>query len=109
MEEPLIRTLEEQIAEKIKNYRKGTGVYDAEHVNRWISQFPEEERMVVLTETNRLLEQNYVDQAKFMEWERYIETNADIMGENPQKNNFKKPISGYTDEGKFSETSGANG
>lgn len=27
MEEPLIRTLEEQIAEKIKNYRKGTGVY----------------------------------------------------------------------------------
>ena len=26
MEEPLIRTLEEQIAEKIKNYRKGTGV-----------------------------------------------------------------------------------
>lgn len=29
MEEPLIRTLEEQIAEKIKNYRKGTGVYDA--------------------------------------------------------------------------------
>lgn len=64
MEEPLIRTLEEQIAEKIKNYRKGTGVYDAEHVDRWISQFPEEERMVVLTETNRLLEQNYVDQAK---------------------------------------------
>lgn len=56
MEEPLIRTLEEQIAEKIKNYRKGTGVYDAEHVDRWISQFPEEERMVVLTETNRLLE-----------------------------------------------------
>ena len=105
MEEPLIRTLEEQIAEKIKNYRKGTGVYDAEHVDRWISQFPEEERMVVLTETNRLLEQNYVDQAKLMEWERYIETNVDIMGEN----NFKKPISGYTDEGKFSETSGANG
>ena len=85
MEEPLIRTLEEQIAEKIKNYRKGTGVYDAEHVDRWISQFPEEERMVVLTETNRLLEQNYVDQAKLMEWERYIETNADIMGADPQK------------------------
>lgn len=85
MEEPLIRTLEEQIAEKIKNYRRGTGVYDAEHVDRWISQFPEEERMVVLTETNRLLEQNYVDQAKLMEWERYIETNADIMGADPQK------------------------
>lgn len=85
MEEPLIRTLEEQIAEKIKNYRKGTGVYDAEHVDRWIRQFPEEERMVVLTETNRLLEQNYVDRAKLMEWERYIETNADIMGADPQK------------------------
>ena len=85
MEEPLIQTLEEQIAEKIKNYRKGTGVYDAEHVDRWISQFPEEERMVVLTETNRLLEQNYVDQAKLMEWERYIETNVDIMGADPQK------------------------
>ena len=25
------------------------------------------------------------------------------------ENNFKKPISGYTDEGKFSETSGTNG
>ena len=54
-------------------------------MDRWISQFPEEERIVVLTETNRLLEQNYVDQAKFMEWEMYIETNADIVGENPQK------------------------
>ena len=81
MEEPLIRTLEEQIAEKIKNYRKGTGVYDAEHVDRWISQFPEEERMVVLTETNRLLEQNYVDQAKLMEWERYTGVNTCAPGE----------------------------
>ena len=89
MEEPLIRTLEEQIAEKIKNYRKGTGVYDAEHVDRWISQFPEEERMVVLTETNRLLEQNYVDQAKLMEWERYIETNVEqIRRKQFQKANF---------------------
>ena len=86
MEEPLIRTLEEQIAEKIKNYRKGDRCTPVrEHVDRWISQFPEEERMVVLTETNRLLEQNYVDQAKLMEWERYIETNADIMGADPQK------------------------
>ena len=81
MEEPLIRTLEEQIAEKIKNYRKGTGVYDAEHVDRWISQFPEEEKMVVLTETNRLLEQNYVDQTKFMEWERYTGVNTCAPGE----------------------------
>ena len=81
MEEPLIRTLEEQIAEKIKNYRKGTGVYDAEHVDRWISQFPEEERMVVLTETKRLLEQNYVDQAKLMEWERYTGVNTCAPGE----------------------------
>ena len=52
-------------------------------MDRWISQFTEEERTVVLAETNRLLEQNYVDQAKLMEWERYIETNADIMGADP--------------------------
>ena len=37
--------------------------------------------MVVLTETNRLLEQNYVDQTKFMEWERYTGVNTCAPGE----------------------------
>ena len=49
MEEQILRQLEEKIAEKIKGYRAGTGVYDAVHVDRWIRQFPEEERLIVLT------------------------------------------------------------
>ena len=105
MEEPLIRTLEEQIAEKIKNYRKGTGVYDAEHVDRWISQFPEEERMVVLTSVRAKL----CRPGKAYGMGKVHRDECGYYGSRSAENNFKKPISGYTDEGKFSETSGANG
>ena len=34
MEEQILRQLEEEIAEKIKGYRAGTGVYDARYM--WI-------------------------------------------------------------------------
>lgn len=89
MEELILRQLEEEIAEKIKGYRVGTGVYDVVHVDRWIRQFPEEERLIVLTETNHLLEQNYVDEQRLADWARYVETNEEIMGADP-KNTISK-------------------
>lgn len=59
-----IQELKESIADKIKNYHShlNEGPYDVDHVDRWICQFPEEERWSVLAETNRLLETNYIDQ-----------------------------------------------
>ena len=80
-----IQELEESIADKIKNYHShlNEGPYDVAHVDRWICQFPEEERWSVLAETNRLLETNYIDQKKTEAFFDYIWNHKELMGENP--------------------------
>ena len=46
-----IQRLEESIADNIKNYQKhlNNWIFDDRHVDKWIHQFPEDERIIVLT------------------------------------------------------------
>lgn len=51
------------ISDVISGYRDNEfGVYDKNHVERWINQFDETEQLLVLKETNRILKLNYITQ-----------------------------------------------
>ena len=74
--------LEESIADKIKNYQKHLNNLELndEHVDRWISQFPEDERIVVLTETDSLLAHNYIRKKSIKRFFDEIWSARDIIG-----------------------------
>lgn len=80
-----IQKLEESIADKIKDYQihLNNWKFDDEHVDIWIKQFPEEEREIVLTETDSLLSHNYIKKSTIMQFFEGIWNTNDIMGENP--------------------------
>lgn len=80
-----IQILEESIADKIKNYQKHLNLweFDDKHVDIWIKQFPEEEREIVLTETDNLLSHNYFNKSRIKEFFDEIWDTSDIVGLNP--------------------------
>lgn len=80
-----IQLLEESIADKIKNYQKHLNYweFDDKHVDIWIKQFPEEEREIVLTETDSLLSHNYISKSKIKDFFEKIWDTKEIMGEAP--------------------------
>lgn len=80
-----IQKLEENIADKIQNYQKHLDLwnFDDKHVDIWIKQFPEEEREIVLTETDNLLSHNYFKKGKIKEFFEEIWNLKEIMGINP--------------------------
>lgn len=58
-----------KIAEIIEGYRDGEfGTYDSSHVERWISQFDEDEQETVLLETLKILKKNYITAEKFTQF-----------------------------------------
>jgi hypothetical protein len=64
---------DEDVSQKIANiiggYRDGEfGNYDINHVNRWISQFEDDEKEIVLLETHKLLKRNYITRENFSEF-----------------------------------------
>lgn len=62
-----IKELCERISEVIIDYRnREFGVYDSLHVERWISQFEDDEKELVLLETLRILKRNYITIDKFI-------------------------------------------
>ena len=83
-----LQRLEESIADKIKDYQKWNRnnlKYDDKHVDKWIRQFPEDEQIIVLTETDRLLARNYITEEAMKDFfDAIIWSNAEIMGENPE-------------------------
>lgn len=80
-----IQILEEKIADKIKNYQKNLRIleYDEEHVDIWIKQFPEEEREIILTETDNLLNKNYINQQRIKNIFEDIWQTQEIMTQSP--------------------------
>ncbi len=59
----------EAISEIIHGYAGNRyGIYDAAHVNRWIEQFEENERQLVLEETLHILQSQYITREKFTEF-----------------------------------------
>ncbi|MNU86114.1 hypothetical protein D3C71_758680 [compost metagenome] len=58
--------LMESISNIIIDYADGEfGKLDKEHVERWINQFDEEDRVVVLEETNSILQKTYITKESF--------------------------------------------
>ncbi len=56
-----------RIAAIISDYRNGEfGLYDSQHVRTWISQFENDEQEIVLLETLKILELNYITRDKFI-------------------------------------------
>lgn len=57
------------IAEIIRDYRSGEfGRYDSSHVEKWISQFDEDEQEIVLLETLKILKRNYITRENFSQF-----------------------------------------
>ena len=84
MMNPLQR-LEESVADKIKNYQKHLDYweFDDEHVDKWINQFPVDERFIVLTETDNLLNYNYIPKRTIKNFFDEIWSTKEIMGIEP--------------------------
>lgn len=82
----LVQKLEESIADKIKNYQKHLNdwKFDDAHVDKWINQFPVDERIIVLTETDNLLAQNYMSKRNIKEFFDEIWSTEEIMGTSPR-------------------------
>lgn len=82
-----IQILEKSIAEKIKNFREDSNIceFDEKHVDTWVKQFPEEEREIVLTETDSLLGHNYFGKNRINEFFECIWNTKKIMGEYPRE------------------------
>lgn len=58
----------EAISQIIQGYADDRyGVYDAAHVNRWIEQFDDNERQLVLEETLHIFQNQYITRDKFTE------------------------------------------
>jgi hypothetical protein len=59
----------QSISNVINGYRnKEFGEYDYNHVNRWVSQFEDCEKRVVLEETNRILKKNFISHDLFLKF-----------------------------------------
>jgi hypothetical protein len=59
----------QSISDVICDYRNSEfGNYDYDHVVRWISQFEEDEKQIVLRETNQLLQKNFISYGIFVEF-----------------------------------------
>ena len=83
----IVQRLEESIADKIKNYQKNLNYweFDDEHVDKWVNQFPVDERIVVLTETDNLLNHNYMRKRTIKELFDELWSTEEIMGSDPIK------------------------
>lgn len=81
-----LESLELQIAEKIKDYRKGELSFelDKEHVNKWINQFGEERRVTILKETLHLINRYYMSPIDLDEYISEILTFDKIFTKNPK-------------------------
>ncbi|EPR2983063.1 phosphoribosyltransferase-like protein [Vibrio parahaemolyticus] len=56
-----------EIASIIANYASGQfGLYDGNHVWRWVEQFEDSEQQIVLEETLHILQRNYISRDKFI-------------------------------------------
>lgn len=80
-----IQRLEESIADNIKNYQKhlNNWIFDDRHVDKWIHQFPEDERIIVLKETDSLIKHSYMRKRTIKEFFDEIWRTKGIMETNP--------------------------
>ena len=76
--------LRQAIANIISGYAGNRfGTYDQAHVERWINQFEEDERQLVLEETLHILKSQYITEERFVELVKDTIHEQSIHGGNP--------------------------
>lgn len=82
-----LEKLEIEIAEKIRNYRKNdlSVKMDEKHVDTWVTQFEENDRLVILQETNNILNHCYFDSNRIEAFFEDLWNTPDILGINQYK------------------------
>lgn len=82
-----IALLEESIADKIKDYQKDLNcwTFDDKHVDKWVIQFSNEHKEIILRETNRLLSCNYITESTIKEFFEVLWNSNDIIGKNKKE------------------------
>ena len=79
------RELLESIAVTIADYREGdVPRRTPEHIERWVSQFPEEAQDGILAEVNYLFSQTYISRGKMTSFLRGLTTNEKFCGAAPK-------------------------
>jgi hypothetical protein len=80
------KKLLDSVALKIADYRKGEiAAPDADHVERWISQFDPEVRDPILTEVLHVLGQTYITRHDVNNFLKGLSTNAKLTNGKPEK------------------------
>jgi len=70
------------LATRIGDYRAGDiAPIDAAHVDRWVSQFTQDEQLRVLAELDHILSKSYVRRSDFEAFALDAVTNADLVGD----------------------------
>lgn len=82
-----IAVLEESIADKIKDYQKDSNLltFDDKHVDKWVNQFSNEYKEIILSETNRLLSYNYITEDKIKDFCETLWNSNDIIEKKTEK------------------------
>lgn len=69
----------------IRDYRDGEfGSLDEEHVSRWNHQFPLQDRLVVLEETNRILKRTYITKLEFQSFIKSLVVSEKFASNQPR-------------------------
>jgi hypothetical protein len=72
------------ITARIENYREGdVAPIDADHINRWVSQFDEALQLPILTELDHVLSKTYIPRAAFETFFAEVVTSTDVVGDDP--------------------------
>lgn len=74
------------ISNIISDYRDGEfGLLDVNHVLKWVYQFEESDREVVLLETKHILERNYITRENFNQFISGLSKNQNLVGSCPKE------------------------
>ena len=78
------QNLLESIANTISDYRLGEiPSMTTSHVDRWVSQFDDDEQLIILSEMDHLLSKYYISKSKAESFLTEILTSEEIFGKNP--------------------------
>ena len=72
----------ESIADTVKDYRQGEiDTITPSHINRWVRQFDEDARIIILKEMDNILKKYYVSKQESIEFLEHILHNSEIFGD----------------------------
>lgn len=80
--QPLLQS----IATTVADYREGEiAPIDPDHVDRWIRQFDEDDRLVILSEMDRILQRHYLSRQKVIQLLKDLLDTKELFGDHPDQ------------------------